>query len=108
MMKGGIGGLMKQAQQMQENMKKMQDQLATVEVEGQSGAGLVKVVMTCKHDVRRVTIDPSLLADDKDMLEDLIAAAVNDAVRKVESTTAEKMSGFTSGLNLPPGMKLPF
>jgi nucleoid-associated protein EbfC len=108
MMKGGIGGLMKQAQQMQENMKKMQDQLATVEVEGQSGAGLVKVVMTCKHDVKRVTIDPSLLTDDKDMLEDLIAAAVNDAVRKVESTTAEKMSGFTSGLNLPPGMKLPF
>ncbi|MGB8855403.1 MAG: YbaB/EbfC family nucleoid-associated protein [Burkholderiales bacterium] len=108
MMKGGIGGLMKQAQQMQENMKKMQEQLATVEVEGQSGAGLVKILMTCKHDVKRVTIDPSLLADDKDMLEDLVAAAMNDAVRKVETTTAEKMSGFTSGLNLPPGMKLPF
>jgi DNA-binding YbaB/EbfC family protein len=107
MMKGGIGGLMKQAQQMQENMKKMQDQLATVEVEGQSGAGMVKVVMTCKHDVRRVTIDPSVM-DDREMLEDLLAAAVNDAVRRVEATTAEKMAGFTSGLNLPPGFKLPF
>ena len=107
MMKGGIGGLMKQAQQMQENMKKMQDQLATVEVEGQSGAGMVKVVMTCKHDVRRVSIDPSVM-DDRDMLEDLLAAAVNDAVRRVEATTAEKMAGFTSGLNLPPGFKLPF
>jgi DNA-binding YbaB/EbfC family protein len=107
MMKGGIGGLMKQAQQMQENMKKMQDQLASVEVEGQSGAGMVKVVMTCKHDVRRVAIDPSVM-DDREMLEDLLAAAVNDAVRRVESTTAEKMAGFTSGLNLPPGFKLPF
>ncbi|MFH1814701.1 YbaB/EbfC family nucleoid-associated protein [Methyloversatilis sp.] len=107
MMKGGIGGLMKQAQQMQENMKKMQDQLATVEVEGQSGAGMVKVVMTCKHDVRRVSIDPSVM-DDREMLEDLLAAAVNDAVRRVETTTAEKMAGFTSGLNLPPGFKLPF
>ncbi|AOF83454.1 MULTISPECIES: YbaB/EbfC family nucleoid-associated protein [unclassified Methyloversatilis] len=107
MMKGGIGGLMKQAQQMQENMKKMQDQLATVEVEGQSGAGMVKVVMTCKHDVRRVSIDPSVM-DDREMLEDLLAAAVNDAVRRVEATTAEKMAGFTSGLNLPPGFKLPF
>ena len=105
MMKGGIAGLMKQAQQMQENMKKAQEQLATIEVEGQSGAGLVKVVMTCKHDVRRVSIDPSLLADDKDMLEDLVAAAVNDAVRRVEATVQEKMSGFTSGLNLPPGMR---
>jgi DNA-binding YbaB/EbfC family protein len=108
MMKGGIAGLMKQAQQMQDNMRKMQEQLATVEVEGQSGAGMVKVVMTCRHDVKRVTIDPSLLADDKDMLEDLIAAAVNDAVRRVESTTQEKMAGFTAGLGLPPGMKLPF
>ena len=108
MMKNQLAGLMKQAQQMQENMKKAQDQLATIEVEGQSGAGLVKVVMTCKHDVRRVSIDPSLLADDKDMLEDLVAAAVNDAVRRVEATVQEKMSGFTSGLNLPPGMKLPF
>ena len=107
MMKGGIGGLMKQAQQMQENMKKMQDQLATVEVEGQSGAGMVKVVMTCKHDVRRVSIDPSVM-DDREMLEDLLAAAVNDAVRRVEATTAEKMAGFTSGLNLPPGFKLAF
>jgi len=107
MMKGGIGGLMKQAQQMQENMKKMQDQLATVEVEGQSGAGMVKVVMTCKHDVRRVSIDPSVM-DDREMLEDLLAAAVNDAVRRVEATTAEKMAGFTTGLNLPPGFKLPF
>lgn len=107
MMKGGIGGLMKQAQQMQENMKKMQEQLASVEVEGQSGAGMVKVVMTCKHDVRRVTIDPSVM-DDREMLEDLLAAAVNDAVRRVEATTQERMAGFTSGLNLPPGFKLPF
>jgi nucleoid-associated protein EbfC len=107
MMKGGIAGLMKQAQQMQENMQKMQEQLASVEVEGQSGAGMVKVVMTCKHDVRRVSIDQSVM-DDKEMLEDLLAAAVNDAVRRVETTTQEKMAGFTSGLNLPPGMKLPF
>jgi hypothetical protein len=107
MMKGGIAGLMKQAQQMQENMKKMQDQLASVEVEGQSGAGMVKVLMTCKHDVRRVTIDDSVM-DDKEMLEDLLAAAVNDAVRRVETTTQERMAGFTAGLNLPPGMKLPF
>ena len=107
MMKGGIAGLMKQAQQMQENMKAMQDQLASVEVEGQAGAGMVKVQMTCKYDVRRVSIDDSVM-DDKEMLEDLIAAALNDAVRKVEATTQEKMSGFTSGLNLPPGMKLPF
>ena len=107
MMKGGIGGLMKQAQQMQENMKKMQEQLASVEVEGQSGAGMVKVIMTCKHDVRRVSIDPSVM-DDSEMLEDLLAAAVNDAVRRVEATTQEKMAGFTSGLNLPPGFKLPF
>ena len=106
-MKGGLAGLMKQAQQMQDNMKKMQDQLATIEVEGQSGAGMVKVVMTCKHDVRRVSIDPSVM-DDKEMLEDLLAAAVNDAVRRVEATTQERMSGFTAGLNLPPGFKLPF
>jgi hypothetical protein len=108
MMKNALAGLMKQAQQMQENMKKVQEELAFIEVEGQSGAGLVKVVMTCKHDVRRVSIDPSLVGDDKDMLEDLVAAAMNDAVRRVESTVQEKMSGFTSGLNLPPGMKLPF
>jgi DNA-binding YbaB/EbfC family protein len=108
MMKGGLGPLMKQAQQMQENMKNMQEQLATVEVEGQSGAGMVKIVMTCRYDVKRVNIDDSLLNDDKDMLEDLLAAAVNDAVRRVEATTQEKMSGVTSGMGLPPGMKLPF
>ena len=107
MMKGGIAGLMKQAQQMQDNMKKVQDSLGSIEVEGQAGAGMVKITMTCKHDVRRVTIDPSVM-DDKEMLEDLIAAAVNDAVRRVESTTQEKMSGFTAGLNLPPGFKMPF
>jgi len=107
MMKGGIAGLMKQAQQMQDNMKKMQDSLGSIEVEGQSGAGMVKVTMTCKYDLRRVIIDPSVM-DDKEMLEDLIAAAVNDAVRRVETTTQEKMSGFTAGLNLPPGFKMPF
>ena len=108
MMKNQIAGLMKQAQQMQENMKKAQEELGRIEVEGQSGAGLVKVVMTCRHDVKRVSIDPSLLADDRDMLEDLVAAAVNDAVRRVETTTQEKMSGLTAGLPLPPGFKLPF
>ena len=108
MMKGQLAGLMKQAQQMQDNMKRLQDELATVEVEGQSGAGLVKVVMTCRHEVKRVTIDPSLLSDDKDMLEDLVVAAVNDAVRKAEATTQEKMSSITAGMPLPPGMKLPF
>ena len=107
MMKGGIAGLMKQAQQMQENMKKAQEQLAQVEVEGQSGAGMVKVTMTCAHEVRRVAIDDSVM-DDKEMLEDLVAAALNDAVRRVEQVSAERMAGFTSGLNLPPGMKLPF
>jgi len=107
-MKGGLAGLMKQAQQMQENMKRMQEQLATIEVEGQSGAGLVKVVMTCRHDVKRVTIDASLLKDDKDMLEDLVAAAFNDTVRRVEATIQEKMGGMTSGLGLPPGFKMPF
>lgn len=107
-MKGGLAGLMKQAQQMQENMQRMQEQLATIEVEGQSGAGMVKVVMTCRHDVKRVTIDDSLLKDDKDMLEDLLAAAVNDAVRRVEATVQEKMGGMTAGLGLPPGFKLPF
>jgi len=106
--KGQIAGLMKQAQQMQEDMRRMQEQLAGIEVEGQAGAGLVKVVMTCKHDVKRVSIDPTLLADDKDMLEDLVAAAVNDAARRVESTVQEKMAGVTAGLPLPPGMKLPF
>lgn len=108
MMKGGLGGLMKQAQQMQENMKKMQEQLASVEVEGQSGAGMVKIVMTCRYDVKRVTIDASLLQDDKEMLEDLVAAAMNDAVRRVEATVQEKMAGVTAGLPLPPGFKMPF
>jgi len=107
-MKAEIAGLMRQAQQMQENMRKLQDELASVEVEGQSGAGMVKVTMTCRHDVKRVAIDPSLLADDKDMLEDLVAAAVNDAVRKVDAAVQEKMSALTGGLGLPPGMKLPF
>ena len=107
-MKAQIAGLMRQAQQMQESMRKLQDELASIEVEGQSGAGMVKVTMTCRHDVRRVNIDPSLLADDKDMLEDLVAAAINDAVRKVEAAVQEKMSALTGGLGLPPGMKLPF
>lgn len=107
MMKGGLGGLMKQAQMMQENMRKAQEQLAQTEVEGQSGAGMVKVVMTCSHDVRRVSIDPSVM-DDREMLEDLVAAAINDAVRRAEVVSQEKMAGFTSGLNLPPGFKLPF
>jgi nucleoid-associated protein EbfC len=108
MMKGGLGNLMKQAQQMQENMKRAQEELGSIEVEGQSGAGLVKVVMTCRHDVKRVKIDDSLLGEDKDMLEDLVAAAVNDAVRKAEATAQEKMSGMMGGMQLPPGMKLPF
>jgi nucleoid-associated protein EbfC len=107
-MKEQIAGLMRQAQQMQENMRKLQDELASMEVEGQSGAGMVKVTMSCRHDVKRVNIDPSLLADDKDMLEDLVAAAVNDAVRKVEAAVQERMSALTGGLGLPPGMKLPF
>ena len=108
MMKGQLAGLMKQAQAMQDNLKRAQDELAQLEVEGQSGAGLVKVVMTCKHDVKRVTIEPSLLADDKDMLEDLVAAAFNDAVRRAEQVSQEKMGKLTAGLPLPPGMKLPF
>jgi nucleoid-associated protein EbfC len=108
MMKGQLAGLMKQAQAMQDNLRKAQEELATIEVEGQSGAGLVKVVMTCKNDVKRVTIDPSLLADDKDMLEDLVAAAFNDAVRRAEATSQEKMGKITAGMPLPPGMKMPF
>ena len=108
MMKNQLAGLMKQAQQMQENMQKAQEELARIEVEGQSGAGMVKVVMTCRHDVKRVSIDPSLLGEDKDMLEDLLAAAINDAVRRVETTTQEKMAGLTTGLPMPPGFKLPF
>ncbi len=107
MMKGGIAGLMKQAQQMQENMKKAQEQLAQIEVEGLSGAGMVKVSMTCAHQVRRVAIDAQAM-DDKEMLEDLVAAAVNDAVRRAEQVSQERMSGLTAGINLPPGMKLPF
>jgi len=108
MMKGQLAGLMRQAQQMQENMRKLQEELASVEVEGQSGAGMVKVTMTCKHDVKRVRIDPSLLGDDREMLEDLVAAAVNDAVRKVEAAVQEKMGAITGGMGLPPGFKLPF
>ena len=108
MLKGQLAGLMKQAQQMQDNLKNDQDELANVEVEGQSGAGLVKVVMTCKNDVKRVTIDPSLLADHKDMLEDLVAASFNDAVRRAEATSAEKMGKLTAGMPMPPGMKFPF
>lgn len=109
MMKSQLAGLMKQAQQMQENLKKAQEEIAAMEVEGQAGAGMVKVTMTGRHDVKRVSIDPSLLVgDDKDMLEDLIAAAVNDAVRRVETVTQEKMGGLTSDFGLPPGMKLPF
>ncbi|HYT85393.1 MAG TPA: YbaB/EbfC family nucleoid-associated protein [Burkholderiales bacterium] len=107
-MKEQLAGLMRQAQQMQENMGKLQEQLASIEVEGQSGAGMVRVTMTCRRDVKRVSIDPSLLADDKEMLEDLVAAAINDAVRKVEAAVQEKMAGLTGGLGLPPGMKLPF
>ena len=107
-MKGGLGNLMKQAQQMQADMQKAQEELASMEVTGQSGGGLVKITMTGKHEVRRVVIDDTLLADDKDMLEDLFAAAINDAVHKVEATTQERMAGLTSGINLPPGMKLPF
>jgi DNA-binding YbaB/EbfC family protein len=108
MMKNQLAGLMKQAQAMQDNLKKAQDELATTEVEGQSGAGLVKVTMTCKHDVKRVVIDPSLLAEDKDMLEDLVAAAFNDGVRRSEQVSQDKMSKITAGMPLPPGMKFPF
>jgi len=108
MMKNQLAGLMQQAQKMQENVKRLQDELAQMEVEGQAGAGMVKVVMTCKHQVRRVSIDPSLVGDDRDMLEDLVAAAFNDAVRRVEETTQQKMSSVTAGMPMPPGFKLPF
>ena len=104
MMKGGIGALMKQAQQMQENMRRAQEELGRTEVEGQSGAGLVKVTLTCKFAVKKVSVDPSLLTEDKDMLEDLVAAAFNDGVAKAEAVAQAKMAGFTAGLNLPPGM----
>jgi hypothetical protein len=109
-MKGGIGNLLKQAQAMQENMKRAQEELAKIEVTGSSGGALVSVTMTCRHDVKKVHIDDSLLEDDKEVLEDLIAAAVNDAVRKIEQTTQDKMSGLTAGMNLPniPGFKMPF
>ena len=108
MMKNQLAGMMKKVQSMQDDMKKMQDELAMIEVEGQSGAGMVKVVMSCKNDVKRVLIDPSLLADDKDMLEDLVAAAFNDAVRKAEALTQEKMAGVTAGMPIPAGFKMPF
>ena len=108
MMKNQLAGLMKQAQAMQDNLKKAQDELATIEVTGESGAGLVKVQITCKHDVKRVTIDPSLLADDKDMLEDLVAAAFNDAVRRIDVATQEKMGKLSAGMPQIPGMKFPF
>jgi DNA-binding YbaB/EbfC family protein len=107
MMKGGIGGLMKQAQQMQKNMQQAQAELATVEVEGQAASGMVMVTMNCAHEVRRVSLDDSVLSD-KEMLEDLIVLALNDAVKKVAATTEQRMSGFSAGMSLPPGMKLPF
>ena len=108
MMKNQLAGLMKQAQQMQENMQRAQEELARTEVEGQSGAGLVKITMTCRHDVKRVSIDPSLLGEDREMLEDLVAAAFNDAVRRAEATTQEKLGGITAGMPMPPGFQLPF
>ena len=106
-MKGNIGQMMKQAQMMQENMRRMQEQLGAIEVEGLSGSGMVKVTMTCKHEVRRISIDPSLTGD-REMLEDLLVAAINDAARKAEATIAEKMGSLTAGMGLPPGLKLPF
>ena len=107
-MKGGIGQLMKQAQEMQANMKKAQDEMASITVTGESGAGMVRITMTCQHQVQAVEIDDSLIGDDKEMLEDLIVAAFNDSIKKVEKTVQDKYSGMASGLNLPPGMKLPF
>jgi DNA-binding YbaB/EbfC family protein len=107
-MKGGLGKLMRQAQQMQENMQKAQEELTNLEVSGQSGGGMVTVTMSCRHEVRRVSIDDSMIGEDREMLEDLIAAAINDAVRKVEETVQEKFSGMASGMALPPGMKMPF
>ena len=107
-MKGGIGQLMKQAQQMQADMKKAQEEMASISVTGESGAGMVRITMTCQHQVKAVEIDDSLLGDDKEMLEDLITAAFNDAIRRVEKTVQEKFSGMTAGMQLPPGMKLPF
>ncbi|VAW64077.1 Nucleoid-associated protein YaaK [hydrothermal vent metagenome] len=107
-MKGGLGNMMKQAQKMQADMQKAQEEIANMEVEGQSGGGMVKVLMNGRHEVRRVELDDSLMGDDKEMIEDLLAAAVNDAVRRIETTSSEKMSGVTSGMNLPGGMKFPF
>ena len=107
-MKGGFGDIMKQAQAMQENLQKAQEEIANLEVNGEAGAGLVKVMMNGRHELKQVQIDPSLFNEDKDMLEDLLAAAVNDAVRRLEKVSREKMSGLTAGLNLPAGMKLPF
>ena len=107
-MKGGIGQLMKQAQEMQANMKKAQEEMASITVTGESGAGMVKITMTCRHQVQSVEIDDTLVGDDKEMLEDLIVAAFNDSIRKVEKTIQEKFSGMASGMSLPPGMKLPF
>ncbi|HEX7455369.1 MAG TPA: YbaB/EbfC family nucleoid-associated protein [Gallionella sp.] len=107
MMKGGLGGLMKQAQQMQKNMQQAQAELATVDVEGQAASGMVKVTMSCSHEVRRISLDDSVLSD-KEMLEDLIVLALNDAVKQVAATTEQRMSGFGAGMGLPPGMKLPF
>ena len=108
MMKGAMGGMMRKAQQMQEDMKKAQEEIANMEVEGQSGGGMVKVLMNGRHELRKVDLDDSLMSDDKEMIEDLVAAAVNDAVRKIEQQSSEKMSGVTAGLELPGGMKLPF
>jgi DNA-binding YbaB/EbfC family protein len=107
-MKGGIGNIMKQAQQLQANMQKAQLEIANMEVIGESGGGMVKILMTGKHEAKRVSIDPTLVGDDKDMLEDLVAAAINDAVHKVDAATQSKMSGMMAGMPLPPGMKLPF
>ena len=107
-MKGGIGQLMKQAQQMQAEMQKAQEEMARITVTGESGGGMVKLTMTCKHEVKALDIDTSLLGDDKEMLEDLVVAAFNDALRKVETTIKDRFSGMAAGLNLPPGMKLPF
>ena len=107
-MKGGIGQLMKQAQEMQANMKNAQEEMASITVVGESGAGAVRITMTCQHQVQAVEIDDAMIGDDKEMLEDLIVAAFNDAIRKVESTVQEKYSGMASGMGLPPGLKLPF
>ena len=107
-MKGGFGNMMKQAQKLQEGMQRAQEEIAQLEVEGSAGGGMVKVTMTGRHEVRQVRIDPSILSDDADMVEDLVAAAINDAVRRVDDATKEKFAGLAGGMPLPPGMKLPF